>query len=142
MIVAYIFLQNIAYYYAHMAMHTQALYWIHRYHHRYNTYVTPSSANAVTITEFVFAYILPPTLIIVFLQPSAFEQKVALSIISFSNILVHTPVIEEWTERNLPKWWVGTNVHCEHHRKITKNYASPCINIDYLLGSGSSKKVD
>lgn len=140
-IIAYIVLQNIAYYYAHMAMHTPSLYWMHRYHHRYNTYVTPTSANAVTITEFVFAYVTPPSLIVAFLQPNTFEQKVSLTILSFSNILVHTPAIEAWSERNLPKWWVGTSVHCEHHRKITKNYASPCINIDYLLDNKTSSKA-
>lgn len=128
------------FYFAHMAMHSKSLYWMHRYHHRYNTYVTPSSANAVSISEFLFAYIIPPAIILVVVQPSKFEMNTAMNVISFCNILVHTPCIEDWSERNLPAWWVGTSDHCEHHRRITKNYAAPCLNLDYLLSASPKVK--
>jgi sterol desaturase/sphingolipid hydroxylase (fatty acid hydroxylase superfamily) len=137
-IVAFIVLQNIAYYFAHMAMHRPMLYWMHRYHHRYNTYVTPSSANAVSVAEFLLAYVVPPAIIVVIVQPSKMEANTAMSIISYCNILVHTPCLEEWSARNVPPWWVGASVHCEHHRRITKNYASPCLNLDYILAAAAA----
>lgn len=130
---AMIVLQNIAYYLIHMAMHTRALYWIHRPHHQFTTLVVPSSANAVSMTEYFFAYILPPSLLLSIVQPRRAELNFSLRFLSVCNILVHTPWLEDWCERHLPSWWVGTNVHCEHHRKWTTNFASPCLNLDSIL---------
>jgi sterol desaturase/sphingolipid hydroxylase (fatty acid hydroxylase superfamily) len=133
-IVAFIVLQNFAYYVVHMAMHaTPYLYWMHKYHHRYNTYITPSAANAVTPAEFLLAYVIPPALIMTIVRPNRFEMDTAMSIISYCNILVHTPCLESWSAQNVPAWWVGPSVHCEHHRRIHKNFASPCLNLDYIL---------
>jgi sterol desaturase/sphingolipid hydroxylase (fatty acid hydroxylase superfamily) len=134
-IVVFVVLQNLLFYLAHRAMHsTPYLYWIHKYHHRYNTYVTPSSANAVSPMEFLLAYIVPPALVLLVVQPSPFENKVAMNIIAHCSTLVHTPGLENWCARNLPSWWVGPDDHIEHHRRLTKNYAAPCLNLDYLLG--------
>ena len=39
---------SIGYYCAHRWMHTRSMYWAHRFHHRFNTYVVPVTANAVS----------------------------------------------------------------------------------------------
>ena len=40
-------------------MHTRAMYWAHRFHHRFNSHVSPTTANAVSIAEYAVAYMLP-----------------------------------------------------------------------------------
>ena len=35
------------------------MYWDHRFHHRWNKYVVPVTANAVSLAEYVIAYMLP-----------------------------------------------------------------------------------
>jgi sterol desaturase/sphingolipid hydroxylase (fatty acid hydroxylase superfamily) len=140
-IAVFVLMQNVLYYLAHMAMHSNpAMYSIHKFHHRYNVHITPSSANAVSVAEFLFAYIIPPAIILLLVQPSKMENTIAMNIISHCSTLIHTPVIEEWCARNLPAWWVGTDDHFEHHRRLTKNYAAPCLHLDHLLGQPNAKE--
>lgn len=49
----------VGYYAAHRWMHTKRMYWAHRFHHRFNTYVVPVTANAVSIAEYSIAYMAP-----------------------------------------------------------------------------------
>ena len=39
----FLVIENAWYYFAHMAMHTPKLYWMHRFHHKFNVVVLPSS---------------------------------------------------------------------------------------------------
>ena len=50
---------SLCYYTVHRAMHTPALYWCHRFHHRFNRHITPVAANAVTPVEYTIAYAVP-----------------------------------------------------------------------------------
>jgi len=46
----------LGYYTAHRAMHTREFYWAHRFHHRFNSHVSPVVANAVSFVEYLIAY--------------------------------------------------------------------------------------
>lgn len=50
-----VLIEGVLFYLVHKAFHEiKGLYWMHRYHHRFNTIVLPSSANAVSIAEYMF----------------------------------------------------------------------------------------
>eukprot|EP00934_Nitzschia_sp_Nitz4_P001026 Nitzschia sp. Nitz4//scaffold62_size106224//101382//102101//NITZ4_004374-RA/size106224-processed-gene-0.63-mRNA-1//-1//CDS//3329555910//1026//frame0 len=130
-------LHAIQYYALHKAFHEYpTLYqWFHRFHHRYNVHTPPSAANAVTPGEYILAYVLPfvPVLLTQPISISAF--KMASVIISTLNILVHTPKLEDLSKRVTPFFWVSTNNHLDHHRKLSMHYASPTYNIDNIVES-------
>ena len=44
-------IHSVGYYATHRAMHTKALWWAHRYHHKFNKFICPISASAVTQVE-------------------------------------------------------------------------------------------
>lgn len=83
---------TLGYYTAHRAMHTKALYWAHSFHHQFNTHVVPSAANAVSFAEYFIAYMLPFILGCVVCRPDAKALYAAIALISFTNLLIHTPV--------------------------------------------------
>lgn len=72
-----------------------ALYWAHRFHHRFNSHVVPMSANAVSFVEYCFAYMLPFIVGCLLLKPDALALFAAASLISINNILIHTPSLEK-----------------------------------------------
>lgn len=50
-----VLIEGILFYVVHKAFHEiKGLYWMHRFHHRFNTVVLPSSSNAVSIAEYMF----------------------------------------------------------------------------------------
>ena len=148
-ILSILFLHAVMYYKIHEWMHRYPkLYKIHRFHHRFNTYITPVAANAVTPTEYLFAYLLPFAIAMAITKPDTYSIRMALSISSFLNLIVHTPTFESFSQRFVPLWMVATHDHMEHHRKLTVKYASPTFSIDYLVqyantiisGSSQTKK--
>ena len=50
-VAAMVCIHSAGYYCTHRAMHTKSLYWAHRYHHRFNKYICPIAASAVTQVE-------------------------------------------------------------------------------------------
>lgn len=54
------------------------------------------------------------------------------------NNFLHTPWMEELSEKYAPWWWVGASDHFDHHRQLTTTYAAPTINFDRLIGLSSS----
>jgi len=132
-----VLIHALGYYTAHRAMHTKALYWAHKFHHRFNESVPPTSANAVSLAEYGIAYMLPFILAGVLLRPDVKSMYLAASIVSFNNLLIHTPPLETLATFLLPKVFVSTGKHLEHHRLLTKNYAAPTVNVDLLLSSSS-----
>mmetsp|Transcript_28205 Transcript_28205/g.87278 ORF Transcript_28205/g.87278 Transcript_28205/m.87278 type:complete len:255 (-) Transcript_28205:74-838(-) len=125
---------SVGYYSVHRAMHTPALYWCHKFHHRFNRIITPLAANAVTPVEYSLAYAIPFTayarlLSAVGYPADRFTIHAAIWIIGFTNLLIHTPDLEPLSKK-LPAWLVGTHDHFEHHRKLAKNYAAPTFNLD------------
>lgn len=125
----------VGYYAAHRWMHTKAMYWAHSFHHQFNTHVVPSSANAVSLTEYFVAYMAPFVVGCFLCRPDYSALTAAVSLISFNNLLIHTPRLEAIAASVLPAIFVGTHGHLEHHTKLTKNYAAPTFNIDRLLAS-------
>jgi len=127
-------IHSAGYYCTHRAMHTKALYWAHRYHHRFNTYICPIAASAVTQVEYLFAYLIPFIIAGVILQPLPLPTiAIAGLIIGHVNNLIHTPWVEDLSERLVPWFGVSTADHFAHHRKLTTNYAAPTLNIDALV---------
>ena len=125
---------SIIFYIAHKAFHASpTLYKHHRFHHRFNIHVTPMAAHAVSIVEYLVAYALPFTVPMPFIQPDLFSLRVAVMIVAFSNLLIHTPKLEEWSRLNLPEWWVTTHDHLEHHRKLNTKFAASTFNIDHFV---------
>jgi sterol desaturase/sphingolipid hydroxylase (fatty acid hydroxylase superfamily) len=132
------------YYLVHRAMHeSPRLYRIHRFHHQFNTHITPSAANAVSTAEYFIAYVSPLAICLLFIESDTTSLRKAAFFLSFANLLVHTPKFESLSMRIIPPCFVSTHDHFEHHRKLTTKYASPTVNIDYFvnrLGLGSSSK--
>ena len=83
----------VGYYCAHRWMHTRRMYWAHRFHHRFNKYVVPVTANAVSLAEYAIAYMLPFIAGSILLRPDRCSMFVSVGIISFNNLLVHTPFL-------------------------------------------------
>jgi sterol desaturase/sphingolipid hydroxylase (fatty acid hydroxylase superfamily) len=102
-------------------MHLKALYNAHRFHHRFNTHVAPSTANAVSFSEYALAYMLPFIVGCLVLRPDGVALFAAVSVISLNNLLIHTPALEA-ASRWLPALFVSTADHLDHHRRLTTNY--------------------
>ena len=127
-------IHGIGYYCTHRAMHTKALWWAHKYHHRFNAFICPIAASAVTQTEYLFAYMIPFIIAGVALNPMPMDTiAISALVIGHVNNLIHTPWMEELSEKVVPWFGVSTADHFAHHRELTANYAAPTINIDRLV---------
>jgi len=123
----------IGYYLAHRWMHTRRMYWAHRFHHKFNVFVCPTTANAVSLAEYAIAYMLPFIVGAYLLRPDRLSMFIGVGIISLNNLLIHTPSIGELSARVVPWWGVSTADHLEHHKRLTTHWAAPTISIDRLL---------
>ena len=125
----------VLYYAIHKAFHESPRFYnmFHRFHHRFNTHVPPSAANAVTPGEYVIAYLIPFALAVLFRPTQPESLKISISVISFTNILVHTPKLESLSEKWVPEFLVSTKNHLDHHRKLKVHYASPTFNVDNII---------
>jgi sterol desaturase/sphingolipid hydroxylase (fatty acid hydroxylase superfamily) len=129
-----LFVQSIFFYIAHRAFHSNPnWYRHHRFHHRFNTFVVPMAANAVSCIEYIFAYILPFTIAMPFVRPDTLSLRLSVGLVSVTNLMIHTPKLSALSEKFMPEWLVSTNDHLEHHKKLNCKYAAPTFNIDYLL---------
>ena len=128
-----VIIHAILYYSVHKAFHSSPqLYVYHRFHHRFNTHVPPVAANAVSAVEYLCAYIIPFALGALLVRPEEKELQVAVAIISLSNLLIHTPRLEE-VSKILGPLFVTTHGHIEHHKRMNVNYAAPTINMDWIV---------
>ena len=66
----------------------------HRFHHAFAKHVTPSSANAVSVVEYVYAYMLPFVAGCAVCAPDERALLVAVAVVSVNNLLIHTPRLE------------------------------------------------
>ena len=96
--------------------------------------VAPSTANAVSIAEYGLAYMLPFIVGTLLLRPDGPALFGAVTVISCNNILIHTPCLER-ISRSLPRLFVSTADHINHHRKLTTHYAAPTVSIDRIFES-------
>jgi len=135
-VVAILLVHSICYYEAHKTFHScPGYYKYHKFHHRFNTYVPPMSANAVGFVEYLVAYVLPFAVAGGIVRPYVTSIRWAVYIVSVTNLSIHTPKIEAWSERHIPAWWVSTHDHLEHHRKLNVHYAAPTMNIDWAVNA-------
>lgn len=114
----------------HRAMHKIAVIRpMHTPHHRHQDVVFPSAANAVSPTEFLFAYMLPFYIASRIVVPTKAALLAASSIVSMFNLFVHTPSASDMCEDMLPSWWVKPATHIEHHRSRLPHYAAPTFSL-------------
>lgn len=124
-----ILFQNIGYYCSHYVMHHR-LYSIHSFHHRFDRYISSSIAFAVSIEEFLFAYISPLMIGSCVLYPNETTFILATALIAIFNLTIHTP---SFKTQYYPSLLVSPNEHLEHHEKKTIHYAAPIFSIDKIL---------
>ena len=133
-VVMFLLIENGLYYCAHWAMHRQ-LYPIHRFHHRFNYIVLPSSASAVSIPEFLLAYMTP----FIFAAWGSSSDKasavVAVLMVITANLIIHTPALEEKFHRYMPWLFVSPEDHLAHHRQLTCHYSAPIFHFDRMIES-------
>ena len=123
-------IQSIGYFLAHRWMHNPQNFWIHEFHHRFSRIVTPVVANAVSHHEYIYAYICPIFIGVAGIAPSKRAADTAIVIISIGNLLIHFESVEDMSIKYVPKYFVSTFLHLEHHRKYTRNFSAPILNID------------
>ena len=132
-VILFLGIENTWYYVMHMAMHaTPKLYWMHRFHHKFNVVVLPSSASAVSVAEFLLAYMAPFLLGAYLGGTDKSSAIVAAMIVMVANFFIHTPALEEAMSR-LPWIFVRPSDHFAHHRQLTCNYGAPILSIDRIL---------
>ncbi|CAB9507295.1 expressed unknown protein [Seminavis robusta] len=135
---------SLCYYEMHKTFHTfPKLYKYHKFHHRFHTHVTPMVANAVGFVEYMLAYVVPFAVAGAIVRPYADCLILAVYITSLTNLSIHTPKIEAWSEKNMPSWLVSTHDHLEHHKKLTVHYGAPTLNVDWAVAklNGGGRKV-
>jgi sterol desaturase/sphingolipid hydroxylase (fatty acid hydroxylase superfamily) len=129
-----IFIHEVLYYEAHKTMHSSSgWYRFHKFHHQFRQYIPPVSANAVTVVEYLMAYVIPFALATIVLRPTEAELRASVYVVSFANLLIHTPAYSFTSKYLEAVYLVSEHVHSEHHRKLTTNYAAPVVNIDRLI---------
>ena len=126
-------IQSFGYYFAHILMHTPKLYFIHKFHHQYSDIVVPMAANAVSVYEYILAYMFPFILGIILIGPDRLSLRIAISVVSLANLCIHTPWLSDFSDRYIPDYLVKTSDHLEHHRFTLTKYAAPILNLDYLF---------
>ena len=89
------------YHYAHSQMHRPQMYWAHKFHHAFAKHVTPSSANAVSVVEYAYAYMLPFVVGCAVCAPDERALLTAVAVISVNNLLIHTPALEVFNNSTL-----------------------------------------
>jgi sterol desaturase/sphingolipid hydroxylase (fatty acid hydroxylase superfamily) len=125
---------SVLFYMMHRAFHSYpSLYCHHRFHHRFNVDVSPMAANAVSVVEYVGAYILPFTVTMPFVRPDVFSLQASVFTVAMTNLFVHTPKLSNAYSKICPAWFVSTEDHLEHHRKLNTKYAAPTLNVDYFV---------
>ena len=129
----FLLIENLWYYCAHYLMHQKSFYWMHRFHHKFNAIVLPSSASAVSVPEFLLAYMAPFLLGAWAGSCDKCSAVCSALIVAVSNLTIHTPALED-KMKCLPWFFVMPSDHVTHHRQLTCNYGAPLIHFDRVLG--------
>ncbi len=128
----FLVIENILFCLGHTVMHTRQFYWMHRFHHRFNTIVLPSSASAVSTSEFVCAYMTPFVVAAWVASCDRSSAVNAASIVILANLIIHTPSLEKL---NYPWLLVSPSDHLAHHRQLTGNYSAPIFHCERIFAS-------
>ena len=148
-IIGIVLIQGVLYFWIHKAFHeVKGLWWMHRFHHKFNTVVLPSSANAVSVAEFVFAYMTPILIGSALTKSDIVSALLGTTIIGITNLLIHSPFLDgNWPVSNesesstFPTWiFVSTRDHITHHRHNgNEHYAAPVFHFDRIFSSQKRK---
>ena len=124
--VALTFIHSILYKYFHSKMHT-TFTGMHEYHHSFKEDILISTANAVSIPEFVFAYMMPFLIGSWIILPAHGSLNLSASIVSLFNFAVHCEYFYNF------KWipgFVPPKLHINHHRRTQPSTtAAPTFHI-------------
>ena len=124
-------IHSLGYYVVHFCMHKNMnLYKYHKFHHEFDHLLMPSIGNAVSIPEYLSAYVAPFIMGAYILRPNETTFASSIGLIAFMNLIIHCQEMEHvpWLS-----FFVSPKNHIEHHKVRLKHYAAPTINVDYLL---------
>lgn len=127
-----VFIHSLGYYCSHRLMHRSDLFRkYHNYHHKFNETLIPSIGNSVSISEFTFAYMTPFVFGALITNPNINSFNLAIAIVSFMNLIIHTP---ELSEKEWSNYFVSPKTHLNHHQGKNKNstYSAPTLNLEYI----------
>ena len=131
-----IVIHSLCFYHVHKILHTiPKLYKWHKFHHLFNTLVTPITANAVSPVEYALGYLAPFCVSMLLLRATETSLWISIQVISMFNLIMHTPKLQYIYDKDqllVPKWMVSTADHLEHHKRLNCHYAAPTLDIDYL----------
>lgn len=125
-------IHSFGYYVAHLLMHQKKLFFMHKFHHTFSSWVTPVIAMAVSPCEYLFAYMLPFVLASKLICPSRMELVSSAGAISLCNIVIHCQSLEFLSEY-YSEWVVSPNNHLTHHRRNATHFSAPTFNLDYFV---------
>jgi len=124
-------IHNLGYFIVHKQMHTNKyLKSIHFFHHQFDKILIPSIGNAVSVREFILAYLFPFVIGAFILNPSEISFFSSLFTISVLNMLIHS---NELRNMKWLKYLVSPKNHIFHHEKREKHYSAPLINFDNII---------
>ncbi len=130
-VISILMIHSVGYYGVHYGMHKLSfLQPIHEFHHRFEKTLVPSIGNAVSMEEFILAYMAPFIFGAYLLRPNEISFIIPIKIIALLNLLIHC---QEAERLSFVKWWVSPKNHIDHHRYRYKHYAAPTINWDYFI---------
>ena len=132
-VIAFLVIQSGLFFCIHYTMHTRPFYWMHRFHHRFNSIVLPSSASAVSPAEFIVAYMFP--FVIAAKLGSCDKPSAIVSVLCVmtANLYIHTPALEELLTKCLPWVFVSPSDHLAHHRQLSCHYSAPIFHYDRVI---------
>lgn len=132
-------IHSVVYSWIHRGMH-KIVSWrpIHKFHHKFKKNVAPTVANAVSVSEFTFAYMSPFVIGVMMVAPTQPALCVSVSIISILNLLVHSNKLkyEPWING-----LVAPYKHLKHHYSKIATYSAPLYDWEYILSKFSWKNI-
>lgn len=125
-------IHSIGYYLGHKNMHrTDFFKKYHHFHHQFNETLVPSIGNAVSTSEFTFAYMLPFVVGSVAIQPNLNSLNVGIMIVSIMNLIIHCQELEhiKWND-----YFVSPQTHLYHHQSKNEfsTYSAPTFNLENI----------
>lgn len=127
-----VFIHSIGYYFAHRNMHRNDFFKkYHYFHHQFNETLVPSIGNAVSETEFSFAYMFPFVVGSLLVNPNIDSFNFGIMIVSIMNLVIHCQELEDvkWN-----KFFVSPKTHLYHHqsKNNVSTYSAPTLNLEYI----------
>tara|TARA_Y100000991_G_scaffold215598_1_gene206744 strand:- start:5212 stop:5958 length:747 start_codon:yes stop_codon:yes gene_type:complete len=127
-----VLIHSFGYYTAHRLMHRSDLFRkYHNFHHKFNETLTPSIGNAVSASEFTFAYMTPFMIGACIVDPNINSFNLGIMIVAFMNLVIHTQELNNINYNNL---FVSPKTHLYHHQRKNKRstYSAPTFNLEFI----------